>query len=96
MSGLNNLQNGIPNVDRELSYIGKNHIYNYMIDSAIIIKMDNMVVYNANDCSPCDKAIKYIKDNDLQKEDNRKFIDLTKPNGDRLARILNVPEVIDN
>mgnify|MGYP000061793991 CR=1 FL=1 len=34
-----------------------------MIDSGIIIKINNMVVYSANDCSPCDKAIKYIKDN---------------------------------
>ena len=49
----------------EVSFVeaDENHIYNYMIDSGIIIKMDDVVVYNANDCSPCDKAIKYIKNN---------------------------------
>jgi len=35
----------------------------YLVDSAVIIKWDDKVIYNANDCTPYDDGIAYIKKN---------------------------------
>lgn len=37
------------------------HAYNYMVDSGMILRWDNHVVYNANDCAPYPGSISYIK-----------------------------------
>jgi len=35
---------------------------------------------------------KYVKEHNLQKEENKRIIDLTKPGGDALIELLNIPE----
>jgi UDP-MurNAc hydroxylase len=35
--------------------------YNYLIDSGLILNWDGFVLYNANDCPPCEKGLNYIK-----------------------------------
>lgn len=37
------------------------HEYNYLVDSAAIIKWDGVTIYNSNDCSPYKYSIEYIK-----------------------------------
>lgn len=35
---------------------------------------------------------KYVKEHNLQKEENKRIIDLTKPGGEALVKLLNIPE----
>jgi UDP-MurNAc hydroxylase len=37
------------------------HELSYLIDSALVMKWDGHVIYNANDCIPYDAGLKYIK-----------------------------------
>ena len=37
--------------------------FSYLIDSGIVLKSNDKVLYNSNDCLPSTKAIKFIKDN---------------------------------
>jgi UDP-MurNAc hydroxylase len=39
------------------------HLYNYLIDSGLILKWDGFTIYNSNDCPPYDDGLKYILDN---------------------------------
>ena len=34
--------------------------YSYLMDSGLIIDWDGFVIYNSNDCGPCEKGGKYI------------------------------------
>ncbi|MBK8870719.1 MAG: MBL fold metallo-hydrolase [Elusimicrobia bacterium] len=36
------------------------HTYNYSIDSALVMKWDGWVIYNANDCPPYDQGMAYL------------------------------------
>ena len=37
-------------------------ILSYLVDSGIVLKTKDKVLYNSNDCLPCTKAINFIKD----------------------------------
>ena len=39
------------------------HLYNYLIDSGLILKWDGFTIYNSNDCPPYEDGLKYILDN---------------------------------
>ena len=38
-------------------------IFSYLIDSGIVIKTKDKILYNSNDCLPTEKAINFIKNN---------------------------------
>lgn len=39
------------------------HEANYLIDSALVLDWDGFVLYNANDCPPCEGALAYLQQN---------------------------------
>ena len=39
------------------------NFFSYLIDSGIVLKTNDKVLYNSNDCLPTDKAINFIKKN---------------------------------